>query len=88
MLHFIERHVPASRMIRVGDTLRLPQQMTRRVDSLTNPIVNRTWEVVAFGGCGKPGGGRHLVIIRRRHDGQTKTLAHQWLQSAINGDNN
>lgn len=57
--------------IRLGDTARLPLRLG------DSKAYNRTWEVVAFGGQGK----RHCLIVRRRHDGLTQTLAAHWWKS-------
>jgi len=69
----------------IGDTARFPMSTTdfgryaRYTGELRN-VYPYTWEVIAFGGAGK----RHLILVRRRHDGLTRWIANHWFNTYAN----
>ena len=71
--------------IQLGDTFRFPTSSDDfgrcypYTQKLCN-ILNRTWEVIAFGGLGL----EHCAIVQRRHDGITRVIALHWLSIYAN----
>lgn len=61
--------------IKIGDTARFPLRALGDSD-----VYPATWDVVAFGGCGK----RHLLPVRRRHDGLERWIASHWFMVYAN----
>ena len=66
--------------IKLGDTARFPLAL-QEFGRADGKVYNRTWEVIAFGGDGR----RHLVQVRRRHDGLTKWISNHWFDAYANG---
>ena len=71
--------------IQLEDTFRFPTSSSDfgryypYTQNLCN-ILNRTWEVIAFGGQGQ----EHCAIVQRRHDGITRVVALHWLSVYAN----
>ena len=62
--------VTDARYLKTGDLFRAPADIFHPVCPLTNPLVPRTWRILAFGG----GRNRQYAFVERLSDGYVKTM--------------